>query len=144
MRLPPPDPLSIILLYLAAIVMALKEALAPGSALAAKAPALTMAGVWSYVPAILLCIAAVVWIARGARATPHVSPQTANMLADQTSPARPLLPAHEPLRSEQVHHLLYFGMVMLAMVSLNALSRCDHQATPVQAFPPTKAAPKAS
>jgi hypothetical protein len=65
MRFPPPDPLSTILLYLGAIIMALTAALAPGTPLAKTIPAATMNGVWPFVPLGLMTIAAIIWIVRG-------------------------------------------------------------------------------
>jgi hypothetical protein len=67
LRLPPPDPLSTVLLYVGAVVMALDAALAPGSTLSLAAPVLTMGGVWPLVPIVLMCAAALIWIVRGLR-----------------------------------------------------------------------------
>ncbi|HWD67768.1 MAG TPA: hypothetical protein VG227_07395 [Caulobacteraceae bacterium] len=67
-RLPPPDPLSTVLLYVGAVVMALDTALAPGSNISLAAPALTMGGIWPFVPIALMSAAALIWIARGLRA----------------------------------------------------------------------------
>lgn len=64
-RLPPPDPLSTLLLYISAVVMALDAALAPGTAIARAAPALTMDGIWPFAPILLMSVAAVIWIVRG-------------------------------------------------------------------------------
>ena len=64
-RLPPPDPLSTILMYLGAVVMALDAALAPGSTIAAAAPPLAMGGIWSFLPILLMSVAATIWIVRG-------------------------------------------------------------------------------
>ena len=134
MRLPPPDPLSTILLYVSAVVMALKEALAPGSVIAAQVPSLTMTGVWSYVPSILLAIAFVIWISRGARSSappppPMPQAESEGALHHSPSPRRSILPAHEPLSSDQIHHLLYFGIFFLAMVAMSGLSRCDSESS---------------
>lgn len=68
LRLPPPDPLSTVLLYLGAVVMALDTALAPGSNIAHAAPTLAMGGVWPIVPIVLMSVAAFVWIVRGLHA----------------------------------------------------------------------------
>lgn len=65
LRLPAPDPLSTILLYVGAVVMALDTALAPGSVIAIAAPAFAMGGVWPYAPILLMSVAAVIWIVRG-------------------------------------------------------------------------------
>ena len=67
LRLPPPDPLSTVLLYLGAVVMALDTALAPGSNISLAAPALTMGGAWPFVPIVLMSAAALIWIVRGLR-----------------------------------------------------------------------------
>lgn len=73
MRLPPPDPLSTILLYVGAIAMAATAAtaaLAPGTPIVKQVPALTMSGIWPYVPITLMSVAAVIWIARGLKGGP--------------------------------------------------------------------------
>lgn len=66
-RLPPPDPLSTVLIYIGAVVMALDTALAPGSAITIAAPAAVMGGIWPFIPILLMSAAAVIWIVRGLR-----------------------------------------------------------------------------
>lgn len=111
MRLPPPDPLSTILLYLAAIIMALREALAPGMPLSKAVPSLTMGTVWPYVPLTLVSIAAVIWIIRGLS-----RPQTSSQVP-QTPPAhatrapQPSGPRWwEKLDGVHIYFLIYMGL----------------------------------
>jgi hypothetical protein len=63
-RLPPPDPLSTVLLYVSAVLMALEAALAPGTVIARAAPILAMGGIWPFLPILLMSAAALIWIAR--------------------------------------------------------------------------------
>jgi len=74
MRLPPPDPLSKILLYMGALTMALNAALAPKAAVATRYPSLAMTGLWPYVPVGLMSAAFFVWILRGFWGAPTPSP----------------------------------------------------------------------
>ncbi len=66
MHLPPPDPLSIIVLYIAAIIMAANQALSASPGITAKFPALKMGGMWNYVPAALLTLVFLIWLFRAA------------------------------------------------------------------------------
>ena len=111
MRLPPPDPLSTILLYLAAIIMALREALAPGTPLSKAAPSLTMGSVWPYVPLALVSAAAVVWIVRGLKKS-SAPPQMPQHPVVQAAPApQPSGPRWwEKLEGVQIYFLIYMGL----------------------------------
>lgn len=58
MRLTSPDQLSILLIWIAAIFLALKEGFARFPTLLVKHPLLAFEGWWSFIPLVLLCIAA--------------------------------------------------------------------------------------
>lgn len=132
MRLPPPDPLSTILLYLAAVIMALEAALKPGAPLANTFPALTMAGIWPFVPIALLSLALVIWIVRGlAHPRPAhtltISPPTAPHAGEPASPPPPprtrLLDLLEP---GQAYWLVYMGMYFLYLTVTSVANTLKH------------------
>ena len=112
MRLPPPDPLSTVLLYLAAIIMALREALAPGTPLAKAVPSLTMGSIWPYVPLALVSVAALIWIFRGVTKPPHAAPPPQHVpAAPQTQAPQPAGPRWwEKLEGVHIYFLIYMGL----------------------------------
>jgi hypothetical protein len=119
MRIPPPDPLTTILLYLSAIQMALNAALAPGTPIATAHPGLTMAGIWPYVPLVLLGLATIIWIVRGWGRPPNTEvvirhdpgAQAAPVVkVVQPGPVPPREPWHAKLNGYQMYLLIYAAM----------------------------------
>lgn len=120
MRLPAPDPLTIILIYISAIQMALNAALAPGTALAESFPGLTMAGIWPYVPIVLLSVATILWVTRGSGGRPLGHTQQPGPVIPPTQGPFPQVytPAPSPrwwekLESFQIYMLVYMGMMFI-------------------------------
>lgn len=69
MRLQPPDSLSTLLIWVAAIFMAVREGF-DQAATAGGAPLVDLSGVWSFAPLALLAVAAVRQLVRGQHAPP--------------------------------------------------------------------------
>lgn len=120
MRIPPPDPLATILLYLSAIQMALNAALAPGTPIAKAHPNLTMEGFWSYVPLLMLAVATLIWIVRGSGNAHSGQPPTQQVPPAIAPAAQQVkLPVPEPWHAKltgfQIYYLIYMAMFFVYM-----------------------------
>lgn len=70
MRLTPPDQLTVVLLYVAAVLMALNEGLSRDNAVTQSIPELRMGGPWNYAPLALLILVGITWLVRSLKNPP--------------------------------------------------------------------------
>ena len=123
-RLPPPDPLSTTLLYVGGVTMALDAALAPGTPIAAKIPAIAMTGIAPFIPITLMTLAGLIWVARAFRSGSSRAEDSGHAVA------RPEQPAREPFLTPYLKAFIVIMTVMIifdyAMAIMNRLLPSAH------------------